>query len=123
LRFEESLYQLQLRGFRPVMAHPERYVVFWKDLQRLERIAEAGCALLIDLGAVAGAHGGSQKKAARQLVESGLAHAVASDAHSMIDVAASRAGLDWIRRKCGAAALTRLADENPRRILAGQTPR
>jgi hypothetical protein len=28
----------------------------------------------------------------------------------------------WIRKKLGEAALTRLLDENPRRILAGELP-
>lgn len=123
LNFEGALYQLQLRGLRPVMAHPERYVQFWKDLPRLERMADAGCALLVDLGAISGAHGGPQKKAAHKLLESRLCHAVASDAHTIEDVTAAREGLDWIRKKLGLGELSRLADENPRRILAGQTPR
>jgi protein-tyrosine phosphatase len=125
LRFEDALFQLQLKGFRPVMAHPERYAPFWhkEGEARLARIAEAGCSLLVDLGAVSGAHGGPQKKAARRLLEGGLAHAVASDAHTIEDVKASRDGLAWIKSKLGPGALTRLADENPRRILRGETPK
>jgi protein-tyrosine phosphatase len=122
LNFERSLFQLQVKGFRPVMAHPERYAPFWSDHARLERIAEAGCALLVDLGALTGYHGHRQQKAGRKLVESGLAHAVASDAHNVKDVEVARAGIDWIRKKLGLDAVTRLCDENPRRILSGLAP-
>jgi protein-tyrosine phosphatase len=122
VNFEPMLFQLQLKGYRPVMAHPERYAVFWDDPERLERIAAAGCALLVDLGALTGYHGRHQMKAGRKLVESGLAHAVASDAHGLHDVEVAREGIEWIRKKLGLDAVTRLCDENPRRILAGQVP-
>jgi protein-tyrosine phosphatase len=122
LHFEKGLFALQVKGYLPVMAHPERYAAFWKDPERLERIAEAGCALLVDLGALTGYHGKHQEKAGRKLVESGLAHAVASDAHNLHDVEVARAGIEWIRKKLGLDAVTRLCDENPRRILAGQPP-
>ncbi len=122
LQFENGLFQLQVKGYRPVMAHPERYAPFWSDPARLERIAEAGCALLVDLGALTGYHGRHQQKAGRKLVESGLAHAVATDAHNLHDVEVAREGIDWIRKRLGLDAVTRLCDENPRRLLAGQAP-
>jgi protein-tyrosine phosphatase len=120
--FERGLYNLQLKGYRPVMAHPERYAAFWNDPARLERIGESGCALLVDLGALTGYHGPHQKKAGRRLVESGQAHAVATDAHNLHDVEVAREGIAWIRKKLGLDAVTRLCDENPRRLLAGQAP-
>jgi protein-tyrosine phosphatase len=119
LGFERQLFELQVKGFRPVMAHPERYLAFWSDEDRLERIAEAGCALLVDLAALAGYHGGKQQKIARRLVERGLAHAAASDVHTPDDVAQAVEGIAWIRKKMGLAGVTRLCEENPRRILAG----
>jgi protein-tyrosine phosphatase len=124
LGFEQSLFQLQVRGFRPVMAHPERYVAFWGDAgeTRLATVAERGCALLVDLPALAGYHGSKQQKAARRLVERRLAHAAATDCHNPDDVAQAAEGIDWIRRKMGLAEVTRLCEENPRRILSGLPP-
>jgi protein-tyrosine phosphatase len=122
LGFEKQIFDLRVKGFLPVMAHPERYAPFWKDLARLERLAESGVALLVDLGALTGAHGRHQEKAGRRLVESGLAHAVATDAHRRADCDVAREGIAWIRKKLGLAAVTRLCDENPRRLLAGQSP-
>jgi len=119
---DEAIFRLQSRGFRPVLAHPERYAPFWKDPDRLEALADRGVGLLVDLGALTGHHGRHQEKAARRLVESGVAHAVASDAHTPEDVTVAGEAIGWIRKKLGLAAVTRLCDENPRRLLLGETP-
>jgi protein-tyrosine phosphatase len=119
---DDVLFRLQTRGLRPVLAHPERYVPFQKAPDRLEALADRGIGLLVDLGALTGHHGRHQEKAARRLVESGVAHAVASDAHNREDVKIAGEAIAWIRRKLGLAAVSRLCDENPRRLLAGEPP-
>lgn len=120
-RFEEALFQLVVKGRLPVMAHPERYRGFWDDADRLARIG-GSCALVVDLGAVAGYHGWTVTRVARRLVSERVVHAAASDVHEPGDVRAAAEGIAWIKKKLGAAAVTRLCDENPRRILAGELP-
>jgi protein-tyrosine phosphatase len=120
-RFEEALFSLAARGFLPVMAHPERYTRFWGDLDRLARIGRS-CALVVDLGALAGYHGWRVGRVARRLVADGIAHAAASDVHSPSDVRAAAEGIQWIRKRLGEAGVARLLDENPRRVLAGELP-
>jgi hypothetical protein len=61
-------------------------------------------------------------KAARHLLEIGLATAVATDAHQLGDLQQASEGLRWIEKKLGAAALERLFDHAPRAILAGELP-
>lgn len=117
----DHLFQLRMTGTLPVMAHPERYQPLWKDRDTLHQLAEQ-CAMVVDLGAVAGYHGRKQAKAARKMLQQGIAHAAASDSHSPTDVRVAAEGIAWIRKKLGEAAVTRLLDENPRRILAGDHP-
>jgi tyrosine-protein phosphatase YwqE len=76
----------------------------------------------VDLGAVAGFHGKRETKAARHLLETGIACGVASDAHQIGDLQQAAAGLAWIDKKLGHAAVTRLFDHAPRAILAGELP-
>ena len=121
VRFEDTLFHLSTRGFRPVMAHPERYAPFWSDLDRLAQLGQT-CALVVDLGALAGYHGWRPGRVARKLVLEGLAHAAASDVHSPADVRAAAEGIAWIRKKKGEDALIRLLCDNPRRILSGEEP-
>ena len=120
-RLEDMLFQLRLQGPLPVLAHPERYAAFWSAPQRLEAVGRTA-ALLVDLGALDGAHGKRPCEVARKLVAEGLAHAVASDVHSLSDARGAAAGISWIRKKLGDKVLTRLLDENPRRILQGELP-
>lgn len=121
-RLDDLLFQIRLQGLLPVLAHPERYASFWdRNWPRYEALSRA-CALVVDLGALDGAHGKQQCVHARRLVEEGLAHAAASDVHSTADARAVAAGIAWIKKRCGLAAVQRLLDENPRRILNGELP-
>lgn len=117
----DQLFAHRRAGRLPVLAHPERYHDLW-DNDALARRLRGLCAFQIDLGAIAGFHGRRESKAARHLLESGLATLVATDAHSVGDVQQASAGLDWIRKKLGAAAVDRLFDHAPRAVLAGELP-
>jgi protein-tyrosine phosphatase len=121
VRFEDTLFQLHSRGLFPVMAHPERYRPFQDDLDKLAGVGRR-CALVVDLGALAGYHGWGVGRVARRILKAGLAHAVASDVHTEGDVRAAAEGIAWIRKKLGDGMARRLLDENPRRILAGELP-
>jgi protein-tyrosine phosphatase len=118
VRFEETLFQMELQGLLPVMAHPERYAI---PFDRLATLAER-IPLVVDLGAVAGYHGARAGKIAHKLLTDRVAHAAATDAHTVSDVRAALEGIAWIKKKLGADVAARLLDENPRRILAGDLP-
>jgi protein-tyrosine phosphatase len=120
-RLPEALFEIRLAGCLPVLAHPERYLAIQRELDFAEAVGRQA-AMVVDLEALAGTHNRNETKAARRLVEDGLAHAVASDMHSP-DIAGRLAdGIAWIRKRCGEAVLTQLLAENPRRILAGELP-
>lgn len=118
---ENELFQLRVSGFLPVMAHPERYVALQRDLALAERLGRHA-ALVIDLGALEGAHGRAEMKTARKLVLERLAHAAASDIHRPEDQTMVAAGMAWIRKQLGQSALDQMLEENPRRLLAGELP-
>jgi protein-tyrosine phosphatase len=120
-RLPETLFELRLAGKMPVMAHPERYLGIQKDVSRAEALGRSA-ALVVDLGALDGAHGRAEMKTARRLLEEGLAHAAATDIHRPEDQRSIAAGMAWIRKRLGEDALGRLLDHNPRHILAGELP-
>jgi protein-tyrosine phosphatase len=78
---ENVLFDLQSRGFRPVLAHPERSPSFLSDLPRLERIAERGVLCSVTALSMAGGFGAPVRRFSAQLFAKGLVHDVASDAH------------------------------------------
>jgi protein-tyrosine phosphatase len=120
-RLAGTLFEIRMAGVLPVMAHPERYRAVQEDITRAEEIGRTA-ALLVDVGALDGAHGRAEMKTARRLLEEDLAHAVTSDMHSPEDQRPVAAGMAWIKKTLGAHTLERLLCENPRHILAGELP-
>ncbi|HEY0989244.1 MAG TPA: CpsB/CapC family capsule biosynthesis tyrosine phosphatase [Kofleriaceae bacterium] len=117
----DHLFKLCIQRKVPVLAHPERYQPLWGD-DDLARSLRRVCAFVVDLGAVAGFHGKRETRAARHLLETGLACGVATDLHQIGDLQQAAAGLAWIDKKLGHAAVVRLFDHAPRAILAGELP-
>jgi protein-tyrosine phosphatase len=118
---EEQFFRLRARGQLPVLAHPERYHALCRQPDRMASIGRTA-ALVVDLGALDGAHGPRACESAQWLIKEGLAHACASDSHSADDARAAGRGIDWLRKKRGDAETNRLLAENPRRILQGELP-
>jgi protein-tyrosine phosphatase len=79
----QVLYELQLQGITPVIAHPERNSSFISRPQLLGELVERGNLVQITSGSLLGNYGRTVKKAARYFLTRGWVHAVASDAHSV----------------------------------------
>ena len=115
--FEHVLYQLQAKGHRIVLAHPERCPGFQREPDRLESLVHGGALTSITAGALVGRFGSTVERFAHRLVADGLVHNVASDAHD------TRRRPPGIRREVEEAGYGELADwwceEVPAAIIAG----
>jgi protein-tyrosine phosphatase len=80
---ENTLFNLQLAGFYPVLAHPERSPSFMSDPDRLEAIVERGVLCSVTSASMAGRFGRTVQRFTRLLFERRLVHDVASDAHDI----------------------------------------
>jgi protein-tyrosine phosphatase len=81
--FEDLLFRVSVRGYRILLAHPERNPTFHRDPARLKQIAQRGVLIQITLPSVLARDRGSRsRKLAFALVREGLAHNLASDSHS-----------------------------------------
>src|SRR4051794_21438997 len=80
---EDTLFNLQLGGFHPVLAHPERSPSFMKDPDRLETIVERGILCSVTAASMAGRFGRTVQRFTRLLFERGMVHDVASDSHDI----------------------------------------
>ena len=79
--FEEMIFGLQLRGFRPLLAHPERSPMFQRAPDRLASLVARGALCSITAGSMRGLFGERVRKFTIELLREGLVHDVASDAH------------------------------------------
>lgn len=82
IRFlEEMLFDLQLRGFRVLLAHPERSPMFQDDRDRVARLVDRDIYCSVNTGSLAGSFGRRAHAFAIELMRSGLVHDIASDSH------------------------------------------
>ncbi|MGI5823869.1 MAG: tyrosine-protein phosphatase [Dethiobacteria bacterium] len=118
---EQLLYEIQLQGVTPIIAHPERNTELVRCPQRLVSLAQRGILSQVTAGSLGGHFGPAAKRAAQKMLSSGAAQAVASDAHS-IDKRppALAAAAQEIETRWGAALARTVLSTNPRRIIAGQ---
>jgi protein-tyrosine phosphatase len=104
LSLHEWVFRLVTREITPVIAHPERNGEVQRDPEELRPLVDAGALVQITAASVEGRIGRSSRSAAFELLERGLAHVLASDAHTP-DV--REAGLLGAVEAIGDAALAR----------------
>ena len=54
---EDYLYELKVRGYRPIIAHVERYFPKGIDLERVQSWIELGCYIQVNRTSLLGTHG------------------------------------------------------------------
>ncbi|MCL4459333.1 MAG: tyrosine protein phosphatase [Chloroflexi bacterium] len=80
---ERVIFELQISGFVPIIAHPERNAIIQKDPNLLYHLVAKGALAQITAGSLSGHFGSQAREAAQVMLTHNLAHIIASDAHSM----------------------------------------
>ena len=78
----EFIFKLKLQGITPVIAHPERNLILQNDLKQLYDLVKMGALCQLTALSVTGYLGPSVQKSSEQMIKTGLAHVIATDAHS-----------------------------------------
>jgi protein-tyrosine phosphatase len=81
-QFKEIIFQLRLKGYYPILAHPERNFAVQKDPDIVYDFIEWGVFMQLTAVSVTGFFGGRIKKICKQMLQNRLVHFLASDAHS-----------------------------------------
>lgn len=108
-------------GYRPVVAHPERYAYVQRYPELINHWCRMGCLFQINRGSLLGRFGTRAQGMAIELVERGFAAVIASDAHSprirtpwMADV------YNMISGELSVQYAGRLLESNPKKILKNE---
>lgn len=78
----EILHQVLRAGYRPLVAHPERYGYVRENPELINLWTRMGCLLQVNRGSLLGRFGPGAQQMAAELVERRFVTAVATDAHS-----------------------------------------
>lgn len=116
---ESALFALQAAGYRPLLAHPERYQAVQEDPALALDLAQRGILLQVTFSSFAGLFGKPAKRAAETLLRHQAIHVLASDAHSaghrLVAVEQARAR---VAKLVGERATRTMTVDNPRALLA-----
>lgn len=78
---DSLIFELQIKGYKVILAHPERYCFYHKDAEKLIKFKEQGVLLQLNLLAVTGYYGKHVKLSADYLLENKLYDLAATDLH------------------------------------------
>jgi protein-tyrosine phosphatase len=118
MRLPDSVFRLQTRGITLVIAHPERNADVQAAPEKLRPLVDAGALVQVTAASVDGRLGSKAKETGLDLVERGLAHVLASDAHHP---SVRAGGMDAAFDAIGDEELARWLSRNvPEAIVTGR---
>ena len=83
MNFYNTLFKIQTKGYKPILAHPERYTFYHEKKEVYEQIKDRGVMLQLNTIALTGYYGKAVKDIAEYLLEKKLYDYCGSDMHHM----------------------------------------
>jgi protein-tyrosine phosphatase len=77
----EVVFALKANGYKPVMAHPERYPYYFANFDTYKSIYEKGVLLQLNINSLTGQYGPATVKIAEKLIDNNLISFLGSDCH------------------------------------------
>lgn len=81
MQLYDIIYELQLEGYKPILAHPERYLFYHFKAEEYTRLKRAGCLFQMNLLSVTGYYGKPVLDICKKLLEQNMIDFTGSDAH------------------------------------------
>lgn len=78
---KEVLFKLQLAGYKPIMAHPERYPYWLNDVDKIQEYYDKGVLLQLNINSLTGTYSPEVKKVAEELIDREIISFLGSDCH------------------------------------------
>ncbi len=80
---KDFFYRLKALNKTPIIVHPERNQVFYKDLDKLREFVEIGALVQVTAGSIVGDFGKGVQQIVNEMFRQSLVHIVATDAHGI----------------------------------------
>ena len=81
LNLRELIFEMQIQGYQPVFAHPERYNHYHKRLDALKEIRDVGCLFQSNILSFSGYYGPAAQQCAEWMAEKGMVDLLGTDIH------------------------------------------
>lgn len=81
-RVEEIVFSLITSGYKPILAHPERYTYLGNNLGVFKKLVDLGCELQLNINSLGGYYGGEVEALAKELMDRKLISYLGTDLHN-----------------------------------------
>lgn len=116
-----GVYQVLSAGYRPILAHVERYGSVCREIGHVEDLVAMGCYIQVNAGSVMGQFGMGARQISRKLLKKELVHFVATDAHNDRRRKPELLGCArFLERRYGRGYMERLLHANPMHVIANR---
>jgi len=75
------IFEIQVAGYIPLLAHPERYPFWYNKFEEFQKIKEAGALLQMNTNSLTGYYGGGAKAIAEKMIDLNMIDFIGSDLH------------------------------------------
>jgi len=82
LTIKDAVFNLQTKGYKPVLAHAERYLYYHESINELEEIYHTGVLLQLNILSLAGYYSKQVKRMAKKLLGAKMISFIGSDCHN-----------------------------------------
>lgn len=118
---DRVIFELQVQGIVPILAHPERYRFFSESPETLLEWKRKGVLMQMDLRSIEGRYGQGPRDLSAWLLEKGLVHSLGTDAHRGSHQNDSfKKSIDGFRGVIGEERFERWFKTYPKAILKGE---
>lgn len=76
------IFNLQMKGYSPILAHPERYAYYYQEKEIYKELHEQGCEFQINILSLAGYYNKHAKEVAEWLISKQMVDYLGSDLHN-----------------------------------------
>jgi tyrosine-protein phosphatase YwqE len=77
------IFEMQLKGYKPVLAHPERYNFWHSDFEKYEAFIDKGVMLQMNINSLTGYYSLGTKKIAEEMINKNMISFLGTDCHHM----------------------------------------
>jgi tyrosine-protein phosphatase YwqE len=102
-RLKEFLFDLQIEGYKIILAHPERYAYWFGNFRKYEELKDRGILFQLNITSLTGYYSPEVKKIAEKFIDLGMIDFAGSDMHNFNY-------LEALRRTCSEKYLRKLVD-------------
>lgn len=86
----DIIFRIQSNGYKPILAHPERYPFYYNRFDEYKKIRDLDVKLQLNINSLSGYYGADAKRIAEKLIDANLIDLIGSDMHHQRHAAAMR---------------------------------